>query len=180
MNELEARALLERTGNYYDEEDIDYVITIWRVLAKHKGFEDNRRDKRFVVKFHDIFYYAPDEIPEYLFYDFCEMCYDNITDNAFENNIIIDDMLTRYDVGHYRAFKVDIPEITDDNILELAEEIWNELALDGIDYVEDYIKIVKDLQDLEDNYMQYWLGFIDNDDTHELFKKTLEKYNKEK
>ena len=79
MNKLEAQAIIENTGNY-DEDEIEEVLGVYETVLKHIGFEDKRRDNRFIVKFHDIFYYTPDECEEIemdrLFEEFCEMQYE--------------------------------------------------------------------------------------------------------
>ena len=51
MNKLEARAIIENTGNY-DEEEIEEVMDVYDALAKNMGWKDTRSDKRYVVKFH--------------------------------------------------------------------------------------------------------------------------------
>ena len=48
----------ENTGNY-DDTDVDYIMDTYKELVKHMGFEDNRGDSRYIVKFHDIPYYTP-------------------------------------------------------------------------------------------------------------------------
>ena len=63
MNKLEAQMIVENTGNY-SEEDVEEVMDTYEELMKNVGFEDNRRDKRYIVKFHDIFYYMPDGVEE--------------------------------------------------------------------------------------------------------------------
>ena len=55
MNKLEARIIIENTGNY-DEDEIDEILGVYKTVLKHIGFKDRRKDNRFVVKFHDIFY----------------------------------------------------------------------------------------------------------------------------
>ena len=184
MNKLEAQAIIENTGNY-DEEDVEYIMETYEELMKHIGFEDNRRDNRFIVKFHDIFYYMPDEVEaaevDGLFENFCYEQSEIIDDELKEKNIDIDYMLTRYDVGHYRAFWVDIPEITKDNAVDLAMEIYDEFNYKGKDYVKNYIYTVNLLQDLEDNYMDYWIDFLEvNEIDENLVKQIKENYNHDK
>lgn len=164
MNKLETQMIVENTGNY-DEEDIEYIMDIYNELVKHIGFEDKRKDKRFVVKFHDVFYYTPEGIDEETFNtwfeDFCRWEYDYILDQAKEKNIDIDGMLTRMNVGHYQAFVVDIPEITEENAVDLAMEIYDELPYEKEKYVKNYIEVVNMLQDLEDNYMEEWMAALE-------------------
>lgn len=157
MLSLEARAIIENTGNY-DEDDIDSIEEIYEDVIKHIGFQDNRRDSRFIVKFHDIFYYMPEEYEkvygdsiDFIFEDFCDFQYETIMDNAKEEGINIANMLTRYDIGHYKGFIVNIPEITQENAIEIAMEIFDQLDYDGKKYASDYVYVVNMLQNLEDN-----------------------------
>lgn len=166
MNKLEAQIVVENTGNY-DEEDTECILEICEELKKHIGFEDNRRDGRFIVKFHDIFYYMPyefkrdhEDLVNSLFEDFCWQQSEYIEDAAKEEEIDMDIMLSNMYVGHYQAFLVDIPKITDENAIELAMEICDEVGYRGKEYVKGYIYLVNLLQDLEDNYMTYWIEFI--------------------
>lgn len=169
---LEAKAIIEASGNYADEE-IDDLMEVYDLLIKHVGFVDNRSDKRFVVKFHDIFYCMPDmmekeeeEAMDNVFDNFCEYEYETLMDDLNEHKIgkhyLYDFMLSKHEVGHYSAFAIDIPEITKDNAVELAMEIYDECDYDGIDYVKDYIYIVEALQNMEDYYMEDWIEFLDD------------------
>ena len=165
MNKLEAQIVVENTGNY-DEEEIEDIIEVYETVMKHVGFKDNRRDSRFIVKFHDIFYYAPKDIEDTdtfnsLFDAFCNDMYDNISEQADEKNIDISEMLHPICVGHYQAFVVDIEEITNDNAIDVAMRVYDEFNYDGKKYVEDYVYLVDLLQDLEDNYMEYWFDFLE-------------------
>ena len=58
MKEMEAQILFEQE---YDEYEVVDLMWIYRDIIKHIGFKDRRRDNRFVVKFHDIFYFEPKE-----------------------------------------------------------------------------------------------------------------------
>lgn len=181
MNKLEAQIIVENTGNY-DEEDTECVLEIYEELDKHRDFKDNRRDKRFIVKFHDIFYYMPEEFEKdhedlvnSLFEDFCWQQSEYIEDAAREEDIDMDIMFSNMYVGHYQAFLVDIPEIIDENIIDLAMNICDEVGYRGKEYVKGYIYLVDLLQDLEDNYMTYWIEFIkDNELIPEKYIKEIE------
>ena len=184
MNKLEAQAIIENTGNY-DEDEIEEVLGVYETVLKHIGFEDKRRDNRFIVKFHDIFYYTPDECEEIemdrLFEEFCEMQYEYVGESLNDKHIPIDEMLHPMYVGHYQGFVVDIPEITNENAIDLAMEIYDEFSWNGKEYVENYIEVVKILQDLEDNYMEYWINFLEDDEF--MSQKTIDeiknKYQKD-
>lgn len=182
MNKLEAQAVVENTGNY-DEEEIEEILEVYGTVMKHVGFKDNRRDSRFIVKFHDIFYYTPDgcegaEIDS-LFETFCEDMYDNVIDQAEEKNIDIDEMLHPMYVGHYQAFVVNIEEITNDNAIDVAMKVYDEFNYEGKEYVENYIYLVNILQDLEDNYMEYWIDFITDYLPEETVKEISDTYHKD-
>lgn len=174
MNTLEAQAIIEATGNY-DEEEIEYVMDTYADVCKHIGFEDKRSDKRYVVKFHDIFYYEPtskryrkryENVVDSFFESFCTDQYEWIEGECHEAGIDIDRMLTRQTCGHYQAFVVDIPEITQENAAQVAMDIYDGLAYgDASDhYASDYVRVVGMLQDMEDNYMEWWLDYIECND----------------
>ena len=104
MNKLEAQIIVENTGNY-DSGEIEEILEIYQEVIKHIGFKDNRRDSRFIVKFHDIFYYTPEKIEntdefDGLFEAFCDDMYNDILEQAHEKNIYIDEMLHPMHVGH--------------------------------------------------------------------------------
>lgn len=187
MNKLEARALIENTGNY-EEEEIEEVIDVLEELEKHLGWEDERRDKRFIVKFHDIYYYIPDEwwsehVEEfnYWFDDFCNIQYDYVKGDLFDNGIDIDKLLTSRTVGHYEAFNVDMPYIGKDNIVQLAQEFYDEYNYEGGECVKQQIYVAELLKELEDNYMEYWLEFLeDTTIPRSILKEMREKYNNDK
>jgi hypothetical protein len=186
MNKLEAQIVVENTGNY-DEEETEDILEVYETVMKHVGFEDNRRDSRFVVKFHDIFHYAPKEIEDTdafngLFEAFCYDMYDVITEQAHEKNIDIDEMLHPMYVGSYQAFVVDIEEITNDNAIDVAMKVYDEFNYNGKKYVENYIYLVDLLQDLEDNYMTYWIEFLRSGEymPEEEIEEMEEKYHKRK
>ena len=184
MNKLEAQMVIEDTGNYVEEE-IEDVIKVYEELMKHKGFEDKRRDSRYIVKFHDIFYYAPEEYTQEidnLFEGFCEEQAEYVEEDLKEHDIDIDSMLSRYDVGHYRAFKVDIPEITNENAIDLAMDIYDEFNYEGEKYVKDYIYTINTLQDLEDNYMNYWIDYLECNEyiPEKAIKEMKTNYEKDK
>lgn len=184
-NKLEAQAIAEATGNY-DEADIEEIMNIYEKVIKHVGFEDNRRDKRYIVKFHDIFYCMPEENSnaytdryEMVFNNFCYDMQDQLNETWRENNININLLLSNSFTGHYQAFMVDIPEITDENAIEIAMRVYDEgYNYTYQDYVSDYVFVVNTLQDLEDNYMEYWIDYLEANEyfTEEDIKKIKEKY----
>lgn len=185
MNKLEAQIVVENTGNY-DEEETEEILEVYETVMKHVGFEDKRRDSRFIVKFHDIFYYAPKEMEDTaefnsLFNDFCYDMYDNITEQAHEKYISVDDMLHPMYVGHYQAFIVDIPEITNDNAIDVAMQVFDEFGWNGKEYVENYVQLVDMMQDLEDNYMEYWFEFLDGNEyfSQKTIDEMKEEYHKD-
>ena len=59
-------------------------------------------------------------------------------------------------------------------------KIFDEVEYFGAEYVDLYIKLVNDMQDLEDNYMIYWIDFLENN--MDQSEKTIEqiKFNMEK
>ena len=186
MNKLEAQIIVENTGNY-GENDMDYILKTYEELEKHIGFEDRRRDSRFVVKFHDICYYSPDEevVSDSEFWNLFDMfCDEQIEWIYYENRIEGIDgelMLTHYNCGHYPAFRVDIPEITKENTIEKAMEIYDEAGYRGPEYVKSYIFMVEKLQAMEDNYMENWFEFLRCGEyiPEEEIKNMEEKYHRD-
>lgn len=190
MNKLEAQAIIESTENYVEEE-IEDIMRIYDEVVKYIGFEDNRRDKRYIVKFHDIFYYTSEEIQkddatfDGMFEDFCEQQVEYMEEYFLEEHIPIDDMLHPMYVGHYPVFIVDIPSITMENAAQVAMNVYDEFNYEGEAYVKNYIKVVNTLQSLEDNYMEYWIDYLDNEaEFRNIPKKYVEEtrqaYNKDK
>lgn len=185
MFNLEARAIIENTGNY-DEYEVEDVVDTYKTIQKYIGFRDHRRDKRFIVKFPDIFYYMPDGIEETyadsLFEDFRWEREALIDAALHEKNIDIEEMLHPMYVGHYQAFIVYIPEITRENAIDIAMTVYDEFTYDASKYIDDYMYVVKLLQDLEDNYMDYWIEYIESNDLFPsaLVKKMKEKYKSDK
>ena len=184
MKKLEALAIIESTGNY-NEEEIEDILTIYNIVVKYIGFEDKRRDNRFIVKFHDIFYYEPDEYDDdefnRLFEDFCNAQYENVTNLLWEKNIDIDEMLHPMYVGNYQAFVVDIPEITSENAADIAMKVYDEFNWEGGMYVKNYVYTVDILQDLEDNYMDYWIEWLELNEImpEEKIKEIKKKYKED-
>ena len=137
MNKLETQAIIESTGNY-DEEDVEYIMGIYNKLATHIGFEDKRRDKRYVVKFHDVFDYIPEKWNDNeddlwsVFDMFCSDQIEYVEESIGEHGIDLGSVLTRYTVGSYQAFIVDIPEITEENLADLAMNIYDKLGYRGV------------------------------------------------
>lgn len=184
MGKLEARAIIENTGNY-EEDEMEWLMNIYDTLAKHVGWQDKRRDKRFVVKFHDIFYYLPEEYDneriDALFEEFCNEQYEMLEDDAIERGVEIEALLTPYNVGHYQAFQVDIPEIAEDNIVDLTMKLYDEYSWQGGERAEDQIYVMETLKIMEDNYMEYWFDFLEQVEFDEkVLKEMKEKYNKDK
>ena len=170
MNTLEAQAIMEAQATTMKEK-IEYVMDTYEDVCKHVGFEDKRRDKRFVVKFHDIFYYKPtskryrkryENIVDKYFERFCEDQYAWLDSECYDADIDIDRMLTRQTCGHYQAFVVDIPEITQENAVQVAMDIYDGIIYgsESDRYASDYVRVVGMLQDMEDNYMEWWLDYI--------------------
>lgn len=187
MNKLEAQTIIENTGNY-EEEEIEEVLEVYETILKHVGFKDERRDQRFIVKFHDIFYYMPEEYEnnsrdefDHLFEEFCEQQYSFIVEEANEKNIDIDEMLHPMCVGNYQPFIVDIPEITMENAIDVAMKVYDEFNWRGKEYVENYIYLVGLLKDLEDNYVKYWIEFLEDAEySPKKLNEIKEKYNRDR
>ena len=174
------------SGDFEIEEFLeDYLPEI----KKHIGFKDERDDPRFVVKFHDICFYTntqdtSDEKADMtesefdsLFGTFCTDMYENTKQFMVEEGISDSELFSIHDVGHYKAFEKIIPELTEENYLDIALEIYNE----GLspDYINEYTKLSYYLQDMEDNYMTYWLDFLRCMDIPEETIKNIERRRKE-
>ena len=174
------------SGDFEIEEFLeDYLPEV----KKHIGFKDERDDPRFVVKFHDICFYTntqdtSDEKADMtesefdsLFGTFCTDMYENTKQFMVEEGISDSELFSIHDVGHYKAFEKIIPELTEENYLDIALEIYNE----GLspDYVNEYTKLSYYLQDMEDNYMTYWLDFLRCMDIPEETIKNIERRRKE-
>lgn len=170
-NEIETKIYLEQQS--FSEYEIEELVEEYiPEVKKHIGFEDNRSDKRFVVKFHDICYFThtPEDMSDdefnNLFDIFCteqyEMTKDYIDEECWLTELQI---FATHDIGHYRAFEYVVENITEENYLDIAINIYNE----GLspNYIHDYVKIANYLQAMEDNYMKNWLeflrGYIDNE-----------------
>ena len=178
----------EKFSDDYELEEFleDYLP---RVKA-HIGFKDERSDKRFVVKFHNICYYThtqdtkeekadmTDEEFDSLFEMFCDDQYEGTKWLMEDNHMDEKSLFSTYDVGHYRVFEMIIPELTEENYLEKALEIYNEGLSPS--YIDDYAILVRHLQDMEDNYMTYWLEFLRATDTPEETIKNIERRWKKK
>ena len=158
-------------------------------VKKHIGFKDERDDPRFVVKFHDICFYTntqdtSDEKADMtetefdsLFGTFCTDMYENTEQFMVEEGISDSELFSIHDVGHYKAFEKIITELTEENYLDIALEIYNE----GLspDYINEYTKLSYYLQNMEDNYMTYWLEFLRCMDIPEETIKNIERRRKE-
>ena len=158
-------------------------------IKKHIGFKDERDDPRFIVKFHDICFYTntqdtSDEKADMtesefdsLFGTFCTDMYENTKQFMVEEGISDSELFSIHDVGHYKAFEKIIPELTEENYLDIALEIYNE----GLspDYINEYTKLSYYLQEMEDNYVTYWLDFLRCMDIPEETIKNIEMRRKE-
>ncbi len=171
----------DQLNDDYDLEEFleDYLP---RVKA-HIGFKDERSDSRFVVKFHDICYYTntpedmTDEEFNSLFEMFCDDQYESTKYVMEENHMNERELFGIHDVGHYRAFEMIIPELTEENYLEKALEIFNECL--SPNYIDEYTTLSDHLQVMEDNYMTYWLEFLRATDIPEKTIKNIERRWKE-
>ena len=185
-NTLELKIYLQDKG--YDDYDVEELIEDYIPRVKeHIGFCDNRRDSRFVVKFHDIFYFheaedMPEEQFNMLFELFCEEQY-QITQEIIKEDCSLTErqLLTTHDVGHYRTFEVIISEpISEENYVDWAIKIYEEGLSPA--YIDDYVKIANHLQDMEANYMEYWIEFLEANDipdtTIKKIKERVAEYEK--
>ena len=177
-------------GKFDGKDDLEEFLDDYLPRVKaHIGFKDERRDPRFVVKFHDICYYTntqdtkdenadmDEERFNSLFDMFCNDQYEGTKWLMDDNHMDERELFSRYDVGNYRAFELIIPELTEENYLEKALEIFNEGLSPS--YIDDYAILVRHLQDMEDNYMTYWLEFLRATDTPEETIKNIERRWKE-
>ena len=174
------------SGDFEIEEFLeDYLPEV----KKHIGFKDERDDPRFIVKFHDICFYTNTQDTanekadmtesefDSLFGTFCTDMYNNTKQFMVEEGISDSELFSIHDVGHYKAFEKIIPELTEENYLDIALEIYNE----GLspDYINEYTKLSYYLQNMEDNYMTYWLDFLRCMDIPEETIKNIERRWKE-
>ena len=177
-------------NNFSDNFEIEEFLEDYLPeVKKHIGFKDERDDPRFVVKFHDICFYTntqdtSDEKADMtetefdsLFGTFCTDMYKNTEQFMLGEGISDSELFSIHDVGHYKAFEKIIPELTEENYLDIALEIYNE----GLspDYINEYTKLSYYLQDMEDNYMTYWLEFLRCMDIPEETIKNIERRWKE-
>ena len=177
-------------NNFSDDFEIEEFLEDYLPeVKKHIGFKDERDDPRFVVKFHDICFYTntqdtSDEKADMtesefdsLFGTFCTDMYENTKQFMVEEGISDSELFRIRDVGHYKAFEKIIPELTKENYLDIALEIYNE----GLspDYINEYTKLSYYLQEMEDNYMTYWLDFLRCMDIPEETIKNIERRQKE-
>ena len=177
-------------NNFSDDFEIEEFIEDYLPeVKKHIGFKDERDDPRFVVKFHDIYFYTntqdtSDEKADMteqefdsLFGTFCNDMYNNTEQFMKEEGISGYKLFSIYDVGNYKAFEKIITELTKENYLDIALEIYNE----GLspDYINEYTKLSYYLQNMEDNYMTYWLDFLRCMDIPEETIKNIERRWKE-
>ena len=177
-------------NNFSDDFEIEEFLEDYLPdVKKHIGFKDERDDPRFVVKFHDICFYTNTQDTanekadmtesefDSLFGTFCTDMYENTEQFMVEEGISDSELFSIHDVGHYKAFEKIIPELTEENYLDIALEIYNE----GLspDYINEYTKLSYYLQNMEDNYMTYWLDFLRCMDIPEETIKNIERRWKE-
>ena len=177
-------------NNFSDDFEIEEFLEDYLPeVKKHIGFKDERDDPRFVVKFHDVCFYTntqdtSDEKADMtesefdsLFGTFCTDMYENTEQFMAEEGISDSELFSIHDVGHYKAFEKIIPELTEENYLDITLEIYNE----GLspDYINEYTKLSYYLQNMEDNYMTYWLDFLRCMDIPEETIKNIERRWKE-
>lgn len=177
-------------NNFSDDFEIEEFIEDYLPeVKKHIGFKDERDDSRFIVKFHDICFYTntqdtADEKADMtetefnsLFGTFCTDMYENTKQFMEEEGISEYKLFSTYDVGHYKAFEKIIPELTEENYLDITLEIYNE----GLspDYINEYTELSDYLQNMEDNYMAYWLEFLRFMEIPEETIKNIERRQKE-
>lgn len=177
-------------NNFSDDFEVEEFLEDYLPdVKKHIGFKDERDDPRFVVKFHDICFYTntqdtKDEKADMtetefdsLFGTFCNDMYENTEQFMEEEGISDYELFALRDVGHYRAFEKIIPELTKENYLDIALEIYNE----GLspDYINEYTELSYYLQNMEDNYMTYWLEFLRVMEIPEETIKNIERRQKE-
>ena len=164
-NEIETKIYLEQEG--FSEYEIEEIIEDYLPeVKKHIGFCDNRSDSRFVVKFHDICYFThtPEDMSDNefnnLFAIFCNEQYDCVKETMRVDCYLYEGQLLKtYDIGHYRAFEyIQTEPITEENALQVAINIYNEGLSPS--YIHDYTILVGELQNMEDNYMDWWLEFL--------------------
>ena len=164
-NEIETKIYLEHEG--FSEYEIEEIIEDYLPeVKKHIGFCDNRSDSRFVVKFHDICYFThtPEDMSDdefnNLFDIFCSEQYNCVKETIQRECYLYEwQLFSIRDAGHYRAFEyIQTEPITEDNVLQVAINLYNE----GLSpfYIHDYTLLVSELQNMEDNYMEWWLEFL--------------------
>ena len=190
----ENKATLEEkiwaTNQLNDDYELEEFLEDYLPRVKaHIGFKDERRDSRFVVKFHDICFYTntqdmneekadmTQEDFDSLFGMFCSDEYERTKCLMEEDHMSTGALFKRGYVGNYQAFEKIIPEITEENYLDVALEIFDE----GLspNYINWYTKLSDHLQDMEDNYMTYWLEFLRASDIPETTVKNIERRCKE-
>lgn len=182
-HEMEARAMFEQRYGEGDD-NVDDAMEYYKTLAKHIGWEDKRKDDRFIVKFHDIVYYAS-EIDNFdvIFENFCMLTYNDVICELDEMDVDTDHNLTFLATrGNYRSFKVKMPCINDDNIVDLAEAfLYEQGPIVSHNWAEEHIAIVDALQCLEDTYFKQWLDYLDANEyaTPAQIDKFKHEYNKD-
>lgn len=153
--ELETRILLSKRHNLEDSEVDEVMEDFFPVAMKYLGWKDERRDKRFIVKFHSIDwdYYEPD-----LFSDFCDMTYDWVKEEMSNRNLFEKDVLAG-NCGHYQQFILrDITEITKDTLADVLYIMFTDGTYPK--KLEEHIQTVNILWDLEQGYVDWWLEYV--------------------
>lgn len=154
----------------YDDEDIEYMVNeLLPIAKKYIGWEDKRRDNRFIVKFHDIIYDKgfnnEDETMNQLFDDFCQETYEWVKDEMANKKCYEKDILTTYSIGHYQGLKLEragVHSITEENIYDVVASVFNEFCgeYDISDKLRQHIETVNILQELEDTYKNWWGEYV--------------------
>lgn len=161
-NTLETIAILETNG--YTDEDIPGILDIYEHVRRHIGFTDERRDDRFIVKFHDVIYCTPDDAIaqdefDNLFDMFCDYEYEYVKEALKEQDVDEKYVTASHTAGHYYPFRYHITSITEENALELAQTLYDEY--EDADYIDKHVAAVNILYALEQNYFEDWLNFLE-------------------
>lgn len=154
----------------YDDDEIEYMVEdVLPVAKKYIGWEDRRRDKRFIVKFPDIIYdkgfNGEDKTMDSLFEDFCSETYEWVKEEMSNRKCYLNNIATRYNIGNYSGLVLEregIHDITNDNILEVVRKVFDQSSYDADETLRQHIETVNILQELEDTYKDWWGEYIRN------------------